>query len=897
MAENTGKTQSELSGVKALLGFRQDRLAKTLQHASEVRDKIENLTQSLLDIKSRKIIDMENARKLEEQRQAEELAQIAEKEKEKQPQKVEEEVIAVPKIIEEAPIVEEKPVEFVTPKIEAEPEAPAVVEQPVVRENVQTRIFDNSTSNPQKRPQNSQYRPQQNGQSRPAQNGQSRPPYQNNGQQRPQQNGQYRPQNGQNFQGGQNRPNGANAPRQGGSISPRQGGNAPRFSAATPPPIATKPGYQQKTVQKKTPAQQAIEDKKAQNKRALIRKGYIVNDQVVYDEEGNETARHFKHRSSKKNEFILPTSTKIESAVITSEFVTIKTLSEKIGKTGGEILKQLMVLGILKTINDVIDFDSADLVATELGVTLSYEPEKTAEDKLFDIETETDSDDGDNLVTRPPVVTIMGHVDHGKTSLLDYIRKANVTAGEAGGITQHIGAYTVSLNNKPITFLDTPGHEAFTSMRMRGAQVTDIAIIVVAADDGIMPQTIEAINHAKLAGVSIIIAVNKIDKTGAQPERVLQQLTEHELVPEEWGGDTPVVYVSAKTGENINKLLETVLLVAEMLELKANPDRYARGTIIEARLDKGKGPLATVLVQNGTLKISDFVVAGICVGKIRAMIDDKGKNIKSAGPSIPVSVIGFSEVPNAGDPISVVGDEKLAKQVANERQLKIRSEINATKASTSLDDIFAKIKQGESKSLNIIIKADVQGSVEAVKQSLVKLTNDEVTIAVIHGAVGAINDSDVMLANTANAIIIGFNVRADAKAKITAERDGIDIRLYRVIYDAIDDVSAAIKGMLAPKFKEVTLGNAEVRQVYKITGVGTVAGCYVTDGKITRNAKVRLYRDNNFVFEGELDSLKRFKDDAKEVAKGYECGMSIVNFNDIKEGDVIEAFVMEQINE
>ncbi|MEG1613286.1 MAG: translation initiation factor IF-2, partial [Clostridia bacterium] len=700
---------------------------------------------------------------------------------------------------------------------------------------------------------------------------------------------------GAGYQGNNPRPQGAGY--QGGQSRPQQSSGG-KFGFTAAAPIIPQPtkNFANKTGIKKSPAQQQMEDRKSQNKRALIRKGFIVTDPIIIDEDGSETSRHLKRRP-KKNEFIQPTSTKIENAVVTAGIIPIKLLSEKIGKTGGEILKQLMLLGILKTINDVIDFDTADLVAGEFGVKLTYEPEKTAEDILDDIEKVSDIDDGDNYCTRPPVVTIMGHVDHGKTSLLDCIRKTNVTQGEAGGITQHIGAYTVSLNNKPITFLDTPGHEAFTAMRMRGAQVTDIAIIVVAADDGVMPQTIEAINHAKQAGVSIIIAVNKIDKPAAQPEKVLQKLTEYGIVPEEWGGETPVVYVSAKTGENVNKLLETILLVAEILDLKANADRQARGSIIEARLDKGKGPLATVLVQNGTLHVGDFVVAGICVGKIRAMIDDKGRATKVAGPSIPVSVLGFSEVPNAGDPIMVVQDEKLAKQVATERQQKIRIDMNIAKPTASLEDIFAQIQKGVTKSLNIIIKADVQGSVEAVKQSIVKLSNDEVKIVVIHGAVGAINESDVMLANTSGSIIIGFNVRADVNAKANAERDNIDIRLYRIIYDAIDDVEKAIKGMLAPKFKEVSLGNAEIRQVYKITGVGSIAGAYVTDGKIIRTAKIRLYRDNTFIFEGELNSLKRFKDDVKEVAKGYECGMGITNYNDIKEGDVIEAFTMEQIND
>ncbi|MBR7159725.1 MAG: translation initiation factor IF-2 [Clostridia bacterium] len=631
---------------------------------------------------------------------------------------------------------------------------------------------------------------------------------------------------------------------------------------------------------------------KGMNKRTLIRKGY-VNDNMYLDDEGGMTSRRYKavKSKSKQNDFH-PAPVVIEKAVITTENITVKLLSEKIGKTATEIIKTLFNLGIVTNINGTIDFDTASLVSSEFGVELEQKLEKTYEEVLVEMHDEDVLEEG--YVTRPPIVTIMGHVDHGKTSILDYIRKASVASGEAGGITQHIGAYTARLNGQEITFLDTPGHEAFTSMRMRGAQVTDIAILVVAADDGIMPQTIEAINHAKAAGVPIIVAINKMDKLEADPQRIMQQLTEYEILPEEWGGDTMVVPVSAKTGMGIDLLLESILTLAEVNELKGNPNRSARGYIIEARLDKGRGPVATVLVQNGTLKVGDFLVAGTAFGKVRAMTDENGKIVKSAGPSKPVQVQGFTEVPNAGDQMMVVEDEKLSRQVAEERKNKKKSEQAKASMRISLDDLFGSISDGSLKQLNVIVKADVQGSVEAVKQSLEKLTNSEVVVKTIHGGVGAINESDVMLANTSSAIIIGFNVRPDSNAKALAERDGVDIRCYRIIYDAIDDVSAAMKGMLEPKFREAILGHAEVRNTFKVSGVGTIGGCYVLDGKITRNSKLRLLRDNVVIYEGEVGSLKRFKNDVKEVDKGYECGISISGYNDIKEMDVIESFVMEQ---
>ncbi len=635
-------------------------------------------------------------------------------------------------------------------------------------------------------------------------------------------------------------------------------------------------------------------DDRTMNKRALLKKGYIVDDRISFDEDGEIVVRNYKinrNRDGGNSSTIV-----IENAVITTDPVSIKTLSEKIGKSAAEIVKTLFVLGIMKTINDSIDFATAELVAEEFKITLEYKPDVTFEDTLT-AQLEVDEvEDLDNLVSRPPIITIMGHVDHGKTSLLDYIRKTQVTKGEAGGITQHIGAYTITLNGNPITFLDTPGHEAFTSMRARGAQVTDIAILVVAADDGIMPQTIEAINHAKQAKVPIIVAVNKIDRPGANPDRVLQQLTEHDVTPEQWGGETPVVNVSAKTGQGVEELLEQILVRAEFEELRANPNRNARGTIIEAKLDKGLGKIATILVQTGTLHVGDNVVAGICTGKIRAMIDDKGRKVKTAGPSMPVSVTGWDDVPEAGDRIDVVADEKFARELAEERKLKLAS-AQQQSTSVSLNDLFDKISKGELKSVKLIIKADVQGSVEAVKQSLAKLGNDEVTIDIIHSAVGGIKESDVLLAETAGAIIIGFNVRPDTNAKTLAAQKKIDIRFYDIIYNAIEDIEKAVKGLLEPKFREVILGSAEIRRVYKIKGVGTIAGCYVVDGKIARNAKARLIRNGTVEYTGEIASLRHEKDDVKEMARGFECGVTLTNYQDIKEGDVIEAFVMEMQND
>ena len=625
----------------------------------------------------------------------------------------------------------------------------------------------------------------------------------------------------------------------------------------------------------------------------------MVPEHIKMDKKGGKVknkkgAPNMKNRREKEK----PQPKKeIKAKVITEieipETITVGEFASKMGKTAAEVVKKLMMLGVMATQNQAIDFETAQLIGDDFGITVKQEIVLTKEDMLM-IETEHE-DKAEDLVPRPPVVVVMGHVDHGKTSLLDAIRHTSVTDTEAGGITQHIGAYSVKLNDRVITFLDTPGHEAFTTMRARGAQVTDVAILVVAADDGIMPQTIEAINHAKAAGVSIVVAINKIDKEGANPDRVKQMLVEHELVPEEWGGDTVCVEISAKQKQNIDGLLEMVLLVADMQELKANPNRDAQGTVIEAEIDKGRGPVATILVQNGTLKVGDFVIAGTAVGRVRAMINDKGRRVKTAGPSTPVEILGLSEAPSGGDTFIVVENEKLARDVAEQRKQQMQETKFNQVVKVSLDNLFSQIDEGNMKELNVIIKADVQGSVEAVKQSLEKLSNDEVRVKAIHGGVGAINESDVMLANASNAIIVGFNVRPDAGAVASAEQQEVDIRLYRVIYQAIEEIEAAMKGMLDPEYKEVVLGYAEVRQTFKVSNVGTIAGCYVTQGKIQRNAQIRIVRNGIIVHEGQIDSLKRFKDDAKEVAENFECGLGIENFNDIKEGDTIECFTMEEI--
>ena len=573
--------------------------------------------------------------------------------------------------------------------------------------------------------------------------------------------------------------------------------------------------------------------------------------------------------------------------------IVVNELALRLKATAAEVIKKLMMMGVMATVNDVIDFDTASLIAMEFHAKVEKEVVVTIEEQIID----DSEDEDDNLVPRAPVVVVMGHVDHGKTSLLDAIRKANVTKSEAGGITQHIGAYRVPVGDGEITFLDTPGHEAFTTMRARGAQVTDIAILVVAADDGIKPQTVEAISHAKAAGVSIIVAINKMDKPTANPDRVKEQLTQHEILPEEWGGDVPCMPISALTGEGIQELLEMVMLVADMKELKANPDRAAKGTVIEARLDKGRGPIATILVQNGTLNIGDSIVAGTTVGRVRAMTNDRGELVKSAGPSVPVEITGLDDVPTGGDIFNAVSDERLGRQLVEQRRSQQKEERFNAQTKVTLDNLFDQMQEGQMKELQIIVKADVQGSFEAVKQSLEKLSNDEVRVRVIHGGVGAICESDVMLASASNAIIIGFNVRPDPVAEENAKRDGIDLHLYRIIYEAIEDVQAAMKGMLAPKYRELFYGRAECRQVYKISNVGIVMGSYVTDGKIVRNSLVRIVRDGIIIADDKIASLRRFKDDVKEVAEGYECGVTLEHFNDVKEGDVFESYIMEEYRE
>ena len=617
----------------------------------------------------------------------------------------------------------------------------------------------------------------------------------------------------------------------------------------------------------------------------------IVNKSKQRQQQAASAKRRQEERD-KMQKLQLEIAKKQQLKVSIPDEINVGELASRMKKTAGEVIKQLIKLGVFASVSDVIDYDTAALVAMELGCKVEKEVVVTVEERLIDDHEDTE----DELVSRAPVVVVMGHVDHGKTSLLDYIRHANVASGEAGGITQHIGAYTVEINGSPITFLDTPGHEAFTSMRARGAMVTDIAILVVAADDGIMPQTIESINHAKAAGIPLVVAINKMDTVGANPERIKQQLTEYDIVPEEWGGETIVCPISAKTGMGIDNLLENLVILAEVQELKANPNRAARGAVIEARLDKGRGPIMTVLVQNGTLKLGDIIIAGTAVGRVRTMINDKGMRITEAGPSVPVEISGMSEVPSAGDTFNAVADERMARELVEERKIQQKNAAFVTNKKVSLEDLFSQIQAGEMKTLNIIVKADVQGSAEAVKASLEKITNEEVRVKVIHSGVGAINESDVMLAATSGAIIVGFNVRPDNAARDNAARSNVDMRMYRVIYDCINEIEAAMKGMLAPKFKEVVIGHAEVRETYKVSKVGTVTGCYVTDGKIQRGCSVRVLRDNVVVHEGELASLRRFKDDVKEVASGYECGMQVDKFNDIKVGDVIECFVMEQVN-
>jgi translation initiation factor IF-2 len=634
------------------------------------------------------------------------------------------------------------------------------------------------------------------------------------------------------------------------------------------------------------------------SKKEELTAGEKVSEENViekYEELAEEKIKVKKNKKRNKNSFQddLEEENEEPSDIVTVEIeetITVKDLADKLKKPTTEVIRQLIFTGVMAAINQEIDYKTAEKVAEKFNVVLSKK-----EEQLVKVDAEEDIEEDLDEVKRPPVVTVMGHVDHGKTSLLDAIRKAKVTETEAGGITQHIGAYTVTINEEKITFLDTPGHEAFTAMRARGAQVTDLVVLVVAADDGVMPQTKEAINHCKAANVPMIVAINKIDRPGANPDRVKQELTEFGLVSEDWGGDTICVPVSAHTKEGIDNLLEMIILTAEMQELKGNSNRNAKGTVVEAKLDKGRGPVATLLVQNGTLHVGDSILVGTTYGRIRAMFDDKGKKIKSAGPSIPVEVLGLSEVPAGGDKFNVTKDEKTAREMADKRKEKQKAEHMHSTNKVSLEDLYSQIQEGKVKELGIIVKADVQGSVEAVKQSFEKLSTDNVKIRVIHGGVGAITETDVILATASNAIIIGFNVRPDVNASSIAEKEKVDIKTYRIIYDAIEDIKAAMLGMLDPEYKEVVLGKAEIRATYKISNVGTIAGCYVLDGKITRNSSIRVIRDGIVIFESTFASLKRFKDDVKEVAAGYECGVSVEKFNDIKEGDILEAYTMEEV--
>lgn len=877
-AENIGKLVS--GGTLSELG---KKVSASEKRVSEILKKLSDMESAIQAAKKQ---EEERAAALQAEKERIEKEKLAEKQKAEKEQA--EKSAAQPSVPEKAPApaAEEKPAPVkeapaaqapAAPAAEnnAAPAQPAADKKPAPAQPAAAsgnasapRRQENQPRSPQPRQSaggaNAAARPRQ-GDNRTFVNRDTRPP-------RPQQGG--RPVQGRPAQGsfGANRP-----------AAPRPSGVRPAAPAAAAP----KAGKNFGPDKKKGDRTYVEKEKKPMNKRSLQRQqGASVED---FDD---ERGVYRKVRTKKAAKQAVQT-VKIDHAVVTTDNIPIKVLSEKLGVTAVEITKRLFKDGIVTTVNGSIDYETAFMIAADLGIELEYKPEKTAEEKLSEKQADT-VEEIESLVPRAPVVTVMGHVDHGKTSLLDYIRKTNVTEGEAGGITQHIGAYSVSVGDKKITFLDTPGHEAFTAMRARGAQVTDIVILVVAADDGIMPQTVEAINHAKAADVSIIVAVNKMDKQGADINKVKQDLTNYGLLPEEWGGDTIVCPVSAKTGEGIDNLLENVLLVAEMKELLANPNREARGTIIEAKLDKGMGPVASVLVQNGTLHTGDNIISGMVTGRVRAMIDDRGKQVKSAGPSTAVSVLGFEEVPNAGDSIYAVSQE-LMKQVIEERKRKESEARVAQVSKISLDEVFGKIAEGNMKTLNLIIKGDVQGSVEAVKQSVVKLSNDEVQVKVIHSGAGAVNESDVMLADSSNAIILAFNVRPDAKAKALAERSKVDIRTYRIIYDLLDDVEGALKGMIAPKYQEVYMGKCEVRQVFKITGVGNVAGCYVTDGKIVRGGKLRIYRDDVLVVEGNVQQLKRFKDDVKEVSYGFECGCSIEGFKDIRIGDIIECYLIQEV--
>ncbi len=791
-----------------------------------------------------------------------------------QPEKVEAKVEAPAKAVES---VKTTPA---APKVEEQPKAPEAKKSASAQQQPK-QIYRRQENQRPERPFNNKFQNNQNGQKDFRQNGKTpgqfgqRPFGQNQGQ--------------KPFGQGQNKFSRDGKAQTSGA---KPFGPKPGFSAKTAKADLTSAAsvfvnkardYQNNSVKKKTYENKG-EDKKL-NKKSLMRRGLVEEKNI----EERMVSRKLKIKKP-KNDVPTQVAAPVTHAVITTPNLTVKLLSEQIGKPVTEIIKQFMVLGIMTTINSTIDFAAAELVSSELGVTLELKLDKTAEEQLQEIATDSD----ENMEKRPPIVTVMGHVDHGKTSLLDYIRKTDVISGEAGGITQHIGAYSITWNKEPITFIDTPGHEAFASMRARGAEITDIAVLIVAADDGVKPQTIEAINHIKAAKVPMLVAINKIDKPEANVERIKQQLVEYEVIPEEWGGDAIMVPISAKKGEGIDKLLEMILLVAEMQDLKANKNRNAVACVVEAKLDKGKGPIANVIIQNGTLKVGDTIVTGFTSGRVRGIVDDKGKSIKSAGPSCPVSILGLGSVPNVGDTLQVV-DEKLIKSVIEERKAKMAQDKVEKGLGTSLNDFFNTPAGNAKKALNLIIKSDVQGSAEALKQMLLKVSNEEAEVKVIHSGVGAVTETDVQLAQVSNAIIIGFNVKAESKAAALAEHNKVEIRNYSIIYEALDDVEAAIKGMQAPKYEEKVTGHAEVRMLFKISSVGTIAGSRVIDGKIVRNGSVKVLRNDKVIYEGKIASLKREKDEAKEVASGYECGIKVDGFNDILEGDIIECIVKERI--
>ena len=892
MAEAKKNHYGNIEGITSLLGA--DGIGALLKDVQSTERKLNDILKQLSDFEeearsraaeeeaARREAELQAARAEEEARRAEEEAKAAQEQlarEQEEAAKAAEASAPAP----EAPVNEAEPAPVRQPE-EEKPAAPAAA-QPAQEGSRR----EEPVSRPVRQAPAAAVRPQQGGQpprqftprQAPGAAQQGRNTYVNSDARRTSPGAQGRPSYGAA------RPAAGvgQGPRFGTGARPPMGGPRPaagRFEPPAAPAPAAKSAPKKKVYDKPY-----TEQKRTMNKRALVKQQVTAAD---FDE---DKSGYRKLRVKRQKQTVSQTI-KIDHAVVTSENIPLKVLSEKLGITAVEITKRLFKEGIMKTINDSLDYDTAAYIASDLGIELEYKPEKTAEEVWKEIYRGEDAGSGQSVI-RPPVVTVMGHVDHGKTSLLDKIRSTNVTAGEAGGITQHIGAYSVSVGGKTITFLDTPGHEAFTAMRARGASVTDIVVLVVAADDGIMPQTVEAINHSKAADVPIIVAVNKMDKPEADFERVKRELVNSGLTPEEWGGDTIMVPVSAKTGAGIGDLLDAINLVAEVKELTANPEAPARGTIIEAKLDKGKGPVASVLIQNGTLHTGDNVISGTTIGRVRAMIDDMGRTVKSAGPSMAVSILGLEEVPNAGDSIIAVEQDKLMKQVADERKRKESESMVKAQTRVTLDDVFGKIAEGKIKGLNIIVKGDVQGSVEAVKQSLLKLSNDEVRVNILHSGAGAINESDIMLADSSNAIVIGFNVRPDTKAKALAERSKVDVRSYRIIYELLDDIQAALKGMLAPKYREVMTGKCDVLQTFKITGVGMVAGCYVTEGKLVRNGKLRIYRDDVMIVEGAVRQLKRFKDDVKEVSGGFECGVSIEGFDGIKVGDVIECYITEEI--